>query len=102
MTIEHELRVAIAARRVVGLRYDGDAHAERVVHPHALFTSAAGTLCLDAFQVGGHTSSGQLPESRQFRIGSIGAVEPLGERFEPAPGWNRDSSRYRAGLVCCV
>lgn len=102
MTIEDELCSAIASRRGISLRYDGDAHSERVVHPHAVFTSASGALCLDAFQVGGHTSSGRLPQWRLFRVDAIVAIEHLGERFEPAPGWNPASARYREGLVCSV
>jgi hypothetical protein len=97
-----DLRAAIEGRRVVRLGYSGDSGAMRTVHPHALFESEAGSLCLDGYQVDGYTSSGVLPQWRVFTVDKVMAIEVLDEGFTVAPGWNPEAKRYRNGLVARV
>lgn len=81
------------AARLVYARDSGGG--PRVVHPHVLYVGATGRLLLDAYQVGGHSSSGGLPAWRMFDVEALTDVEVLAERFGPAPGYDRsDASRF--------
>jgi hypothetical protein len=86
MSIRGQLVEAIAARKTVRLTYRGAA--VRVGHPHVLYRGPAGKLLLDMYQVGGYSSSGDLPEWRMFELAGIDQIEVLPERFEPAPDYN--------------
>ncbi len=91
-----DLIEAVRARRAVELVYGGGS---RVVHPHAVYRTAAGNLRLDALQVSGATSSGALPGWRDFNLMKIAEVRVLEAEFEPAPDFNRESERYRHGVL---
>jgi hypothetical protein len=91
-----ELRAAIKHRDVVEFRYHGR---PRVVHPHAIFVAATGTHCLDAVQVGGRTSSGELPGWRRFDLNDIETVTILDERFEIAGDFEVRARDYRRGIL---
>ena len=95
-----DLIEAVRAHRVVELCYGGpDA---RVVHPHAVYRTASGTLLLDGVQVSGATSSGSLPGWREFTLMRIVEVRVLDACFEPDPEFNRGAERYRHGLLACA
>jgi len=101
--VEQTIRQAIEERRPLSLRYETTGAAPRRVHPQVLFRAANGTLCLDGYQVGGATSSGErLPDWRQLDLTKISAVEPLEGTFAPAPGLNRRADKYAGGLIACV
>ena len=91
---------AVRGHRVVELRYGG--HEARVVHPHAVYRSAAGGLFLDGLQVSGASRSGSLPGWREFALMRIVDVRVLDACFEPDPEFNRGSHRYAHGLLACV
>jgi predicted DNA-binding transcriptional regulator YafY len=91
---------AVREHRVVELRYGG--REARVVHPHAVYRSAAGGLFVDALQVSGATRSGSLPGWREFALMRIVDVRVLDARFDPDPEFNRGSERYRHGLLACA
>jgi hypothetical protein len=91
-----DLIEAVRARRVVELVY-GDG--VRVVHPHAVYRTAAGNLRLDALQVSGVTSSGSLPGWRDFNLMKIADVRVLETTFDVSPEFNLAAERYRHGLL---
>jgi predicted DNA-binding transcriptional regulator YafY len=95
-----DLIEAVRAHRVVELCYGG--REARVVHPHAVYRGASGTLFLDALQVSGATRSGALPGWREFALMRIVELRVLDAEFEPDPEFNRGSERYQHGLLACV
>jgi hypothetical protein len=95
-----DLVEAVRAHRVVELRYR--AQGTRVVHPHAVYRTAAGGLRLDGVQVSGVTSSGSLPGWRDFELMKIADVLVLGAEFDPAPDFDRAAPKYRHGLIASV
>ena len=88
---------AIRAHRAVELVY-GDGGA-RIVHPHALYRTTAGGLCIDGVQVGGQSDSGRLPAWKQFHLMRINQVRILEDRFVPAPDFDPRSPKYQGGLM---
>ncbi len=91
-----ELRAAIRDRQVVEFRYKG---AQRVVNPHAIFVATTGTHCLDGVQVGGRSTSGELPGWRRFDLNGIDAVTVRHERFEVDPEFEERACDYRRGIL---
>jgi predicted DNA-binding transcriptional regulator YafY len=92
-----DLIEAVRGHRVVELRYGG--REARVVHPHAVYRAASGTLFLDGLQVSGASRSGALPGWREFALMRIVDLRVLDARFEPDPEFNRASERYQHGLL---
>lgn len=96
---------AIESRSPIHLKYDGDGGARRVVHPHCLFRSSAGNVCLDAYQVDGYSSTDNepLPKWRQFDLVRIIDVDGDGSGpFPTAPGWNPEGPKYSGGIIACI
>ena len=90
---------AIRRHRVVELVYRGDpAQSSRIVHPHVLFRTTTGGLCLEALQVSGHSASGHLPAWRQFHLMGILDAKVLDARFETAADFDSDAKRFRPGF----
>jgi hypothetical protein len=100
MSSEAVVRSAIEAQRALFLVYRGGA--TRVVHPHALYRTAAGRVLLDGYQVAGDSSSGDLPGWREFDLALTTDVEPLGDGFDIAPGFDPDALKYRRGALAIV
>ena len=100
MSAEGVVREAIEHRRSLFLVYR--AGATRVVQPHALYRTSGGRLFLDAYQVAGESSSGDLPGWREFDLALTMDVEALDDAFEPAPGFDRGALKYRRGVVAIV
>jgi hypothetical protein len=87
----------------LSLRYKTTGAAPRTVHPQVLFRAANGTICLDAYQVAGATSSGErIPEWRTLSLSKISATELLDGTFGKAPGLNLGADKYSAGLIAHV
>src|SRR6478672_9974949 len=100
MQLEELIRQAIQDRRPVSLRYEDAPYGARTVHPHVLFRTSTGKICVDSFQVDGPTSSGgALPDWRPFNLTRILGAELLEGRFEIAPGLNLASPKYANGLL---
>jgi hypothetical protein len=100
MSAEAVVREAIAQRHSLFLVYrEGET---RVVQPHVLYRTAKGTVCLDAYQLAGSSSSGELPGWREFDLARTSDVEPLDDAFEPAPGFDPDAVKYRHGVIARV
>ena len=95
-----DLIEAVRAHRVVELRYGG--REARVVHPHAVYRAASGTLFLDGLQVSGASRSGSLPGWREFALMRIADLRVLDAVFEPDREFNRGSERYQHGLLACA
>jgi WYL domain len=100
MSAEAVVREAIEARRSLFLVYR--AGATRVVQPHALYRTSGGRLFLDAYQVAGASSSGELPGWREFDLALTTELEPLDDAFEVAPGFDPGALKYRRGVVAIV
>jgi len=82
---------AIRERRLIRFYYDGY---ERFVQPHAYgIHKDTGNEVLRAYQVGGDSSSGDIPDWRLYIVNKISNVEVIDEVFEnTAPGYKRNDS----------
>ena len=87
---------AIRDRRVVEIDYRGSS---RIVHPHAVYRSSSGTLCLDALQVSGESRSGNLPGWRVFKLMQVVDVRVLDATFERQPDYEPGAEKYQHGLL---
>src|SRR4051812_12465688 len=100
MSAEDVVRDAIAGQHSLFLVYrDGET---RVVQPHVLYLTGKGTVCLDAYQVAGASSSGALPGWREFDLARTTDVEPLADAFTVAPGFDPGAPKYRHGVLASV
>lgn len=103
MTLEQLLRDAIATRTAVELSYQGDPPTPRVVHPHALYRTSTGKICIDGYQVAGPTTSGgKLPDWRPFDLAKITSAQPLADTFSIAPGYDPSGQKYANGLLAFI
>ena len=100
MSAEDLVRDAIEGRRPLFLVYR--AGATRVVQPHALYRTSGGRVFLDAYQVAGESSSGDLPGWREFDLALTTDLETLDDAFEVAPGFDPGALKYRRGLLAIV
>jgi hypothetical protein len=100
MSAEDLVRDAIEGRRPLFLVYR--AGATRVVQPHALYRTSGGRVFLDAYQVTGESSSGDLPGWREFDLALTTDLEALDDAFEVAPGFDPGALKYRRGLLAIV
>lgn len=71
----------------------------RIVHPHAVYRTSTGKLCLDGVQISGETRSEHLPGWREFELMKVTEVRVLDATFSPAPDYNLTSPRYQHGLL---
>ena len=69
------------------------------MHPHAVYRTSSGKLCLEGVQVSGESRSGQLPGWREFELMKVAEVRVLDATFSPASDYNPASPRYRHGLL---
>jgi hypothetical protein len=100
MSAEDVVRDAIARRQSVFLVYrDGET---RVVQPHVLYVTHKASVCLDAYQVAGASASGMLPGWREFDLAQTTDVEPVGDAFTVAPGFDPGAPKYRHGVLAAV
>jgi hypothetical protein len=82
--IDKSLRIAISERRKIRFWYDGK---ERIAEPHD-YGIQRGKGRLLAYQTGGQSSSGHLPNWRWIDVSRIKDLEVLDEIFagnRPAP-----------------
>jgi hypothetical protein len=88
-SLEMLLHDAIDRRNLVSFLYEGHA---RIVEPHVLGTKN-GRLQILAWQVGGRSSSGNLPNWRRFFVHELSELEILNETFSGArPSWGPRSA----------
>jgi hypothetical protein len=100
LSTEEILRIAVVERRPVTLEYRRRGQGLRLVHPHALYPTAAKETYVDVYQVRGHTSAGRtLPGWRAFDVAQVVHAELRAGRFALAPGYNPTAPRYRDGIV---
>ena len=102
--VEGTVRKAISDRLQLEVEYQGKGKAQglRVIDPHALFRTGDDRLFLHAFQVDGASSSGDIPDWRQFDLAEISAVKLLTSHFELADGYDPSSRMYSAGLLAAA
>lgn len=83
---------AISRRLRLSFTYAGK---PRIVEPHLCGRTATGQELLLAYQVGGHSSSGDLPRWRNYRLSEIHELRVLEDRFEgPRPGYAPTGKRF--------
>lgn len=95
------VRDAIAGRLQLEIEYHGEGKASgvRTIDPHALFRTGNDRIYLHAFQVSGVSTSGDIPDWRQFDLEEISIVRSLKSHFDLAEGYDPSSRMYSAGLV---
>jgi hypothetical protein len=77
-SVEDTLIGAISSRRVVEFRYR---RLPRIAEPHTLAINESDVEQLLAYQIGGSSSSGRLPDWRRFDVDGIDALAVRSERF---------------------
>jgi hypothetical protein len=75
--IDNLLRMAITQRRKIRFFYDGK---ERLAEPHD-YGIQGGKARLLAYQTGGQSNSGRLPDWRWIDVSKITGLEVLNETF---------------------
>lgn len=82
---------AITNRRLLSFRYHGR---PRLIEPHLLGVTTAGNLALRAYQVGGSSGSGNVPDWRLFEVPEMRELQATSSSFEGTrPGYNRADTR---------
>jgi hypothetical protein len=76
---------AIEKKKTLSIMYDGGT---RLVYPHALGELTNNRLTLSAYQVGGFSQSGNLPQWRSFPLENISNIQINDDHFEIAEGYN--------------
>jgi predicted DNA-binding transcriptional regulator YafY len=80
------IKKAIGEKRLLRFNYD---NAQRIVEPHAVGYDNKNQLKMRAYQVGGFSSSGTIPDWRIYKVDEMSMVEVLDQFFESArPGYN--------------
>ncbi len=69
---------AIKNRRLLSFRYHGH---PRLVEPHLLGVTTAGNLALSAYQVGGSSDSGAVPDWRLFAVTEMRELQSTSSSF---------------------
>ena len=104
--VPDELVAAIENSSVVVLRYqkNTETSGERTVHPHVLYATSAGTVCVHAVQVDGPTSGNEsLPFWRPFNVDHIEIVAVKDEVFTHDKDLNlANRNFYKELVVDCV
>lgn len=83
--VKSNLCSAIKNCRQISIVYDGQV---RVVDPYLVGTNKKGNEALRAYQVGGYSSSGNLPAWRLYLLKNIDSVEILDTSFKIQPQYN--------------
>ena len=71
----------------------------RLVEPHAYGRSTLDNQLLYAFQVGGASESGGIPDWRTFRVDRIRSAEYDSETFEVRPDFDREKLKMRRVVI---
>lgn len=90
MTNSEDIRRAILGRKLISFCYENH---DRIAEPHLLGRTAAGTIKVEAFQIGGTTSGGTggLPAWRRFNISDMQKICVMEESFTPRKDFNPKS-----------
>ncbi len=78
---------AIKSRRQISIFYDKKA---RIIDPYLIGTTTAGNEALRAYQIGGYSEKGGLPDWRLFTLKKISGVEVLDTSFAVRSDYNPD------------
>jgi len=89
------LASAISQRRLIQFTYDGR---PRIAEPHLLGIEN-GLLAIEAFQIGGGSSRGGLPQWRNFHVGDIRDLCVLEQTFHVRSDFNPQRSRWEQILA---
>jgi hypothetical protein len=89
-----------AIRELRTVRFIAYSH-ERIGQPHLLGQARDGTLQLELFQTGGHTSgrTGRLPQWRRFNLRDIRDLVLLDQIFTPRSDFNPRRKEWQPVLA---
>jgi predicted DNA-binding transcriptional regulator YafY len=91
---------AIQNRRTLRVFY---APGWRQIEPHAFGRGSDGQLLLRAYQTSGASKSGEHEHWKLFRVDRLEGVEPSDEPSEvPRPGYKRDDSHMKGGIIAQI
>lgn len=90
------LASAISQRSVIQFTYEG---LSRIVEPHLLGVEN-GLLAIEAFQIGGRSRRGGLPQWRNFHVGDIRDLCVMEQTFHVRSDFNPQRSRWEQILTC--
>ncbi|EHQ36308.1 WYL domain-containing protein [Methanoplanus limicola] len=90
---------AIKTKNQIKIIYDGQT---RIINPHLIgIHHKSGKKTLRAYQVGGHSNSGKIPDWRMYSIDKISSVSHLDNSFEINQGYNPNDS-HMSSIICRV
>lgn len=99
-TTHDQLCQAVKSHLSIAFSKDGDPHENpRIGEPHLVFLSTTGKAQVAIFQTAGYSSSGKLPQWRNFDVDTITLLTVLQTAFVPRADFNRQHSMY-AQLIC--
>jgi hypothetical protein len=91
---------AVRSHRAVEILYIGRAGASlRILHPHVVYRTSDGKLCMEGVQVGGHSQSGSLPGWRDFELMKVSDLRVLDSTFTVDEQFDPAADKYRHGLL---
>ncbi len=90
-----KLETAIKERKKVSLMYKG---VLRIIEPYLVGINTKGNESLRAYQIGGYSSSGNLPAWRLFLFEDIEDIEVLDDHFEINDKYNHNDRGMRSIL----
>ncbi|MSP78742.1 MAG: hypothetical protein EXR67_04220 [Dehalococcoidia bacterium] len=91
---------AIENRKLMSITYKGVG--QRVIEPYIIYERKGSGTWLDAYQLGGHSESGEPEGWKQFHLQEINTVQVLDEVFAPRPTYNIDNRRKYERIITAV
>ncbi len=89
--IDNIIRTAISNRNIIEFTYHGR---DRIAEPH-VYGVYKGRRQLLVYQIGGHTSSGDLPDWRRINVDEILSIQITQQNFYgPRPNPSGEHSRF--------
>ena len=99
-TTQNQLCQAITSKLTISFTKNGDPEDDpRIGEPHLVFVSTRGKAQVAVFQTAGYSSSGQLPQWRNFDVETISLLTILNIAFIPRTDFNRQHPMY-AQVIC--
>ena len=87
------IKQATSEHKVCHAYFEKDPGA-RTIHPYGLFRTAQDKTMIACYQVGGYSSSGKLPEFRNFAIEKCKKIEILDKKFHVTESFNPSAPIY--------
>jgi hypothetical protein len=88
-----DIKRASTERRICKLFFKNEPRA-RVIYPYGIFRTAKGKFMIACWQEGGYSTSGKLPEFRNFPVEKCEKIELLDRKFLMAEQFDPTASIY--------